>query len=500
MFEHLERGLLSGLFGSTRGDAAPAVGPRPPAPATNKPPPPPPAALLDEGEVERAVAAAETFASGAAQQGADAAAFDDHLGKLDAAERSLVMRRVRDEESRTDPRLAALHTRLRDARGALMAAQHEGKMRATRAAMQLAPDAAEDGRLFVASATLENSVAYNIEGYTWARQLLQRMKDKPGADMHALLAQLSLHGLTGVPQDPSILDSEPRGKAEARDAEKTGQKVAVLIGNAAYQDMSTLGGHPVADTKAMQAGLAGRGYTTQLHTDKTTAQIGQIFAAAALDPRLSPGDSLILFFSGHGYREGLCGIDAVKKPRGNLYPYEQLNAVTRAAKDRGIDVTVMMDSCYSGEAVAQARRDEIAETLSEERGTDLEPAAQLARDIEALKTRYTGSSDVDEHGGGLAKLGHDGEEAGERAQLLIGHELAAEMRRLAARFEALTGRKPVALKGLSRIEKGYGGLDEIDELANEALRYVHTKQAERQTQAISPRRDIDPPPRGEHRT
>src|SRR5688500_11570645 len=118
----------------------------------------------------------------------------------------------------------------------------------------------------------------------------------------------------------------------------------------------------------------------------------------------------------------------------------------------------MMDSCFSGEGIAQARRDEIAETLAEERGTELEPAAQLAREIEALKTRYTGSTDVGEHASGLANLGNDGDVAGEQARLLLGKELGAEMRRLAARFEALVGRKPVTLKGVARVEEGYGGL------------------------------------------
>lgn len=78
----------------------------------------------------------------------------------------------------------------------------------------------------------------------------------------------------------------------------TGRRVALVIGNSAYQTMNTLGGQPVNDAQAMKDRLTELGFTVEALLDAdyatTRAKLSQFYISA------KGVDVALLFFAGHG--------------------------------------------------------------------------------------------------------------------------------------------------------------------------------------------------------
>jgi Caspase domain len=384
-----------------------------------------------------------------------AAAAPDAPGvaQLDVAEAQLINARLADDPTLPRWILERLTESVRDARELLATALADrggGLPGGPR-------DRAHEGSMLMIAATSENNIAYEDEGY--ARKVAQEL-ESPEAPLEPTMDRLAaekFHESATAPQLPTGVRSGGR----TREARPDARRKAVYVANAQYDEIVDLGS-PVTDTESMKGKMAARGYENVVHPDKSGEEMGAIYDAAVADPSLQPGDSLFLYYSGHGITSGLLGVHASKRDYStDLMPNARLNQATRAARARGIHTTVLVDACYAGAGVAEMRRLEIADLVRETRGTDLEAVTEIARQLDACKRRF-----------GVLDLSGWVEEHAEARRKLYAADLVEAIGAHVAEFERLTGKPLVNAARLGDLATKNFFTDIIDDLTNEVLEHV----------------------------
>ncbi|TDL22050.1 hypothetical protein BD410DRAFT_277018 [Rickenella mellea] len=151
---------------------------------------------------------------------------------------------------------------------------------------------------------------------------------------------------------------------------------ALVIGINAYQSRNRLNG-AVADANAFDCFLKERFSSTHVtnlrDAEATRENIKSAFTSLRRDPRIKSGDTIIIYFAGHGARanisdrwvgwkpqdsqmEIICPVDigvpvgADKKPIGGIPDRTVGVWLNNLAKEKGNNITVILDCCHSAGA------------------------------------------------------------------------------------------------------------------------------------------------------
>jgi Caspase domain len=427
--------------------------------------------LLVLGAILRAESLAQSDAATPRQ-------ISDALAALDQAEGRMLAARVVAAGTKTATILEGLTRNVRQARETLLGAADARVQR--RLGEASTSSGGPEGSLLMVGATSEDTIAYDRGGYA---QTVTKDLGDPAADVRATMerwASATFDPFGYVPQSPTLVKTP--GTAATGGAPR--RRVAVYVANSDYQGMGDLSS-PVKDTDAIKGQLGERGYENVVHANKSADEMQEIYGAAVTAHGLGPGDSLFLYYSGHGIREGLLGVNATRNREighnvpeydGDLYHHAHLNAATRGATGRGIDTTVLVDACYAGEGVSQMRRLEMDDLAKETGGTDLAAVTELARKIDGVKRRFGGVSLTLQANKLGAGLGSDDPVANASGQLLLA-DLVVELSALGRQFESLSGKPLTSLARLPELSTKVRSFDIVDDLTNEVLAHIHAKQA-----------------------
>ncbi len=146
-------------------------------------------------------------------------------------------------------------------------------------------------------------------------------------------------------------------------AAKGGRNLALVVGVQHYQDPAIKDlKYARSDAESIAQYLRKAGYTVNLLTE-AAASVTAVKAALINLTRAGPGDSVLIYFSVHGSGESnplgagrgfllLSDAQASSIPSTSLSVQEIQAAVDRTASER---VVLIMDSCFSGGASAQAK-------------------------------------------------------------------------------------------------------------------------------------------------
>jgi len=254
----------------------------------------------------------------------------------------------------------------------------------------LSPDAR--GSVTVVAAAGSEQVALEGERDCFTPTLSRALLANPEQTINAVLGDLSGAVLVDG-QLPTL------AQGEGLSARPGASQHAVVVSNADYLDPNLILHTPHADGDAMSSRVAGRGFDpVEQHQDKTAQQMKSAYEAPLADGDLQRGDSLFLYYAGHGVQQGLLGVnfDAEQylqdqgEPgsRGlTVRPSQRLSAddilrnqelvgVADRAAAAGVNTTVVLDSCHSGAVADTMRRHEI-ERLAQGAGEN-EQASQGA--------------------------------------------------------------------------------------------------------------------------
>ena len=206
------------------------------------------------------------------------------------------------------------------------------------------------------------------------------LEAEPTASLGAILDQVAAMAVAEA-RDPSL------GKAGSRTADHTeraptsdgtGRKWAAFVGNSKYEHPSwaELGAVP-GEVGALESALGGRGF-------ETTAKAFDVDADGIRDafmsiPTVGPNDQVVLYFGGHGERQGLVGVEDQGGKDENTYPSLEptptwdpgldglevratdgrdrlplgdVKAIAGSLSSSGADVQVLLDACFSGTLIA----------------------------------------------------------------------------------------------------------------------------------------------------
>lgn len=207
--------------------------------------------------------------------------------------------------------------------------------------------------------------------------LVAALQANPKLSIDEVLWQLAVappgEGKSGEWQHPSIVQygRMAPGASDRQDH----KKVAVLVGNQKYQNISKLY-TPIAEAGAMQGALASRGYQASVHTDRTSADMASLWGSMV--GAANPGDDLVAFYGGHGMPEGLIGVNHGDPPAApDIFTNGQVFGVVSSATGKGAHIRFVMDSCHAGTAI---------ETVREERQNELAAVASAGGELRAAAT------------------------------------------------------------------------------------------------------------------
>ena len=497
MFELLQRALETTHAFAPRDEArsaGPTVGARPEPQASRSAPPAtrrrdiesarwtpvmPAEDLVDAPSSETAIGNAEELAGRAGPVPDDA--LVRALERLEGTDR--LLQEERAFLGASEPRLSALHARLRVARQRLVA-RRQAVLPQPDASLAGGDGAARRGDRMVAAASAWDELASDDESFT--AQLVRALAGDREASFLDTITSVAQRALRPHPdaraQHPTLAVAGGGASRATIGAAGTGRKAtAVYVANAAYPTRPLRGTIP--DAEGLNGAMSGRGFQGAVHTDRTAAQMGALYEGAAADASLEEGDSLLLFFSGHGLEEGLAGVDYGHTGGGDpgVLPHARVNAMVKQASARGVNTSVVIDACHSGTAVDQMRNDQMQELVGATRGTDLAPLMEMAREIDGAKVRF-GRSLLEQRPALAAARSYRDADPGDGVEhqvaRIVFDDLKADLRRLASRFTASTGQ---ALKTMARIEAlqpetGMSLPDLVDDLTNEVLAYVESQR------------------------
>lgn len=235
-------------------------------------------------------------------------------------------------------------------------------------------------------------------------KLIELLKKDPKLALTGALKKLAKDDLAGpVPgleQFPTIASDKGGG------AKASSNKLALYVANTHYKPTYSDLPKAKSDAQAMQSTMAGRGYKTlgNVREDLNKNQLKAAVDSASADSKLKAGDSLLLYYAGHGLKAGPFGAPKGVKAASNaeatksqddevrFAPYvysnaDLLGAVNRATT-RGVNTTLISDACHSG-ATANMARDQQVERLGKQtQGTGLADLTAIAGQIQGIKVQF----------------------------------------------------------------------------------------------------------------
>lgn len=415
-------------------------------------------------------------------------------------------------------------------------------------ALQLKPATPRGTGTVVASAGT-TEFAYESQKGTFTTQLAKAIDDDPKTSVADLLrssASKSAAAGAGVAQHATITEVAGDGQA-AR-----GKGHGVYVANT-YKDHPLLPSleATVSDAEAIRTSLGGRGFTDHgLHVDKPAADIRKAYTTALGSADVKPGDDVVLYYSGHGSTSGLVGsrcdeatlrqametqapsaattpaasgstdargirvrrvgsVDESSLIPNDLVTPSEVQGLVSSGTSRGVNVTMVSDSCNSGSLTDALRAKSVADVSKAAKGTGAEELAALAKVVVSLKDKVLAflgiqSAQLGTLDAGIAKAaGSRGlvldtqptPETDQEKELRLAKEKkkaewAAEAERFwksdvmpllvekAARYSQLAGGEAAALPASVSNPNTFGAeLDAIDDLANQILSAASRKLA-----------------------
>lgn len=224
------------------------------------------------------------------------------------------------------------------------------------------------GALVAVAAAAANETASDIFSFT--PEVVERLSMSAQVTLAQALNEASKQVLSHWRelQRPRIIVRPRRGAVPAG----SGKRWALYIANITYE--TNPGGrdkveslkNPGNQTRALKRLLTLRGWRTWgapqqgVRYHKRARDIEALFRDALESPLLQSGDSILLYFSGHGLPEGLLG-SGFNYDASEIASHRRLAEHVSQARARGIDVLIVLDACHTGAFVDLLREAQIEE-------------------------------------------------------------------------------------------------------------------------------------------
>jgi len=217
-------------------------------------------------------------------------------------------------------------------RGAKRAGGRKKKRKKEPAVLELSSPVEGTGSGTLATSTGLDAVAKDMGSYT--KVFLRLKKNNPDKSDDELLDMLAKRRVNRGSQTAHLGD---------RHTKKDGKKEALIIGNEDYLEEKDLPGAK-SDAAGMASTYKAAGFEVDHQVDLEGKKMDTMIQAAGKD--LKEGDELLVYYAGHGVRQGLLGIDS---PHGDpLVEETTVAGKVPEAKAGGYHATVMIDACHAG--------------------------------------------------------------------------------------------------------------------------------------------------------
>lgn len=224
------------------------------------------------------------------------------------------------------------------------------------------------GALIAVAAAAANEFASDIVSFTPA--VVDCLRQSPRMTLAQALSETSKQVLTNRSdqQHPRVIVRPRRGAAPGESVKRW----ALYIANKTYENNP--GGsnqieslkNPANQTRALKALLTQRGWQTWgapqqgVRYAKKAREIEALFRAVVESSILESGESLLLFYSGHGLPQGIVGT-GYNYDESEIVSYQRLVDDSTLARARGIDVLLLLDSCHAGALIDLLRKAQLDE-------------------------------------------------------------------------------------------------------------------------------------------
>ena len=223
-----------------------------------------------------------------------------------------------------------------NSRGAERGAARIGGRRKKRtqepAVVELSSEEEGTGSGTLATSTGLDALAKDTGSYT--KVFLRLKKNNPDKSDDELLDMMAKKRVNRGSQTAHLGD---------RHTKKDGKKEALIIGNEDYLEEQDLPGAK-SDAAGMASTYKAAGFEVDHQVDLEGKDMDTVVQAAGSD--LQEGDELLVYYAGHGVRQGLLGIDSPDKSA--LVSDKTLAGKVPEAKAGGYHATVMIDACHAG--------------------------------------------------------------------------------------------------------------------------------------------------------
>ena len=207
---------------------------------------------------------------------------------------------------------------------------------------ELKSTASGDGSATVATSAGAGFEAADLGSYTTV--FLQLKKGNPDKSDDELLDMMA---------NKEVNKGSRTGHLGENTSTADGKKEALVIGNEKYTKFP---GHDLpgakSDAAAMASTYGGQGFTVDHKTDLSGGSIQTEVGAAGKN--LSAGDELLVYFAGHGLRDGVVGVDYPDS--GAVAPNSTMSGKATSAQSSGYHATIMIDACHSGALVDEMEK------------------------------------------------------------------------------------------------------------------------------------------------
>ena len=229
-----------------------------------------------------------------------------------------------------------------------------------------------EGSMTIMAGSEDDQLSYGSnQGGDYTNALTQQASQEGGDDALSVAAE-RLAGRLLKSQRPTFVKVGGVSGAEGDGASRR----AVVVGNERYrQQPQVLGAY--RDAASMSSILGGRGFATELLSDLPGGELRTAFRGAVRDSHRD--DDLALYFAGHG-REGggLVGVDSQD------VPWDELVSLATMAAGKGVDVEVIIDACFAGQATERIKKKLVRDAAGGGRTGDVR-VDELVRFAETLR-------------------------------------------------------------------------------------------------------------------
>jgi hypothetical protein len=255
-----------------------------------------------------------------------------------------------------------------------------------------------------------------------------------------------------------------------------GRKLAFIITNSNYGKVAAKLGYTRNDGIKMRRQLKTRGFKNEnitWRTDRTGKQMEELFNRFVAQARL--GDDVVIFYSGHGETKGMQGVD------GKFVSPSVVNAWNKTALEKGFQLTIIIEACYSGAITDFIRKEEITrikKIATARKSTRAIALAKIAEKLQKIKDKIA-KLEWDKHAvmkkplfTQLTKAGTLNKEREKRIRIVDAawRKDAPQIARLAAQVKTLTNVNLIIpiYKGINEWQN-IKPLDALDTMTNRVL-------------------------------